>query len=123
QRRSLSPRKSRVIAHCAGRCSTKKRESPTERYSLIRGQSLMHSSEILIISGMSYWMTTHWPRLEGESTESSRSGVWVQHNKRHLIDRVSSGDLVFIYETRSGRAVVRTYAGGSNRTIARHQGR
>jgi Endonuclease NucS len=72
--------------------------------------------------GMSYWMTTHWPRKENESTESSRYGVWVQDNKRHLIDRVSLGDLVFIYETRSGRSVVRTYTDGSTRTFARHQG-
>jgi len=72
---------------------------------------------------MAYWLTTHWPRNKDQSIDKPRSGVWVQENKRHLIDRVAPDDLVFIYESRSGPTVVRKYADGSTKRIPRHRGR
>lgn len=74
-------------------------------------------------SHMSYWMTTHWPRMESDLVEAPPYGVWVQDTKRHLIDRVAPGDLVFVYETQSGRTVLRSYADGSTRKLARRRGR
>jgi hypothetical protein len=71
---------------------------------------------------MAYWVTTHWPRQEDQSVDVPRYGVWVQENKRHLIDRVRPGDLVFIYETQSGRTIVRTYADGTTTRIPRRRG-
>ncbi len=72
---------------------------------------------------MSYWITTHWPRREDESIDEPHSGVWVQDGKQHLIDRVAPGDLVFIYESRSGPAALREYVDGTTRRIACRQGR
>lgn len=72
---------------------------------------------------MRYWLTTHWPRKEDQVIDKPPSGLWVQEDKRHLIDRVSVGDLAFIYESRSGPTVVRTYADGSIKRIRRRRGR
>ncbi len=72
---------------------------------------------------MAYWLTTHWPRIKDQPIDKPRFGVWVQQNKRHLIDRVSAEDLVFIYESRSGPTVVRTYIDGSTKHIPRRRGR
>jgi hypothetical protein len=72
---------------------------------------------------MAFWITTHWPRKKNQPVEEPRYGVWVRDSKRHLIDRVSPRDLVFIYESRSGPTVVRTNPGGSARRIPRRRGR
>jgi hypothetical protein len=72
---------------------------------------------------MAYWLTTHWPHTQDQPIDKPRKGVWVQDSKRHLIDRVSTNDLVFIYESRSGPTVVRTYVDGSTKHIARRRGR
>jgi hypothetical protein len=72
---------------------------------------------------MAYWVTTHWPRQEDQSVEVPRYGVWVQENKRHLIDRVRPGDLVFIYETQSGRTIIRRYTDGTTTKTPRRRGR
>jgi hypothetical protein len=71
---------------------------------------------------MAFWITTHWPRREDRSLEKPRHGVWVQADKRHLIDRVSPGDRVFIYETKSGPALIQTYVDGSTKRIGRYPG-
>lgn len=71
---------------------------------------------------MNFWITTHWPRREDRSIEEPRRGVWVQTAKQHLIDRVSPGDLAFIYETKSGPAVMQKYADGSTKRIGRYPG-
>src|ERR1700685_1457705 len=71
---------------------------------------------------MTFWMTTHWPRREDRLLEEPRRGVWVQNKKKNLIDRVSPGDLVFIYETKSGPAIKQTYVDGSVKNVGRHPG-
>lgn len=73
-------------------------------------------------NAMAFWMTTHWPRREDRSLEEPRYGVWVQNKKKKLIDRVSPGDLVFIYETKSGPAIKQTYVDGSVKSVRRHPG-
>ena len=71
---------------------------------------------------MAYWITTHWPRRQDQSVIEPRSGVWVKDKQRQLIDRVHPGDLVFIYESKSGPAV-ETYVNGSVKVLHRHPGR
>src|SRR5258708_7480386 len=71
---------------------------------------------------MSYWITTHWPRRLDEPVGEPRYGVWVQDSKRQLIDRVSPGDLVLIYESRSGPTAIRNYADGSSHRIPCRRG-
>jgi hypothetical protein len=72
---------------------------------------------------MNFWITTQWPPRKDQSIEKPHYGVWVQHDKRHLIDRVSPGDLVFIYESQSGPTQVRANADGSTQRIPCHRGR
>ncbi len=61
------------------------------------------------------WFTTHWPRREGE--EGPQSGVYVQNGKEHVLHDMRVGDLVWIYESDSGKTVVRTAADGSKHPI------
>jgi hypothetical protein len=72
---------------------------------------------------MKYWITTHWPPREDLPPTHPPYGVWVQDKKEHLINRVSPGDPVFIYETRNGRTQVRDFANGSTQEIACRRGR
>jgi len=71
---------------------------------------------------MRYWITTHWPRKRDESTNQPQNGIWVKDENRTVIDRVAPGDLVFLYETKSGPDVLRNNADGSKRRISRHPG-
>ena len=72
---------------------------------------------------MKYWITTHWPPWENVPPTHSPYGVWIQDKKEHLINRVSPGDPVLIYETRNGRTQVRDLANGSTQQIACRRGR
>jgi hypothetical protein len=72
---------------------------------------------------MNYSRTTHWPRRADEAIELPHQGVWVQDNQWNLISRVAAGDLVFIYEHRSGPVVIRNDEAGFSRMIARRVGR
>jgi hypothetical protein len=72
---------------------------------------------------MAYWLTTHWPKKKGPAPPKPPRGVWVQENKRHLIDRVSRGDLVFVYESLTGPTEVRSYVDGTTQRFPRRRGR
>jgi len=61
------------------------------------------------------WFTTHWPRREGE--QGPQSGVYVQDGKEHVLQDMRVGDLVWIYESDSGKTVVRTAADGSKHQL------
>jgi hypothetical protein len=50
-------------------------------------------------------------------------GIWVSEKNRHVIERVKPGDLVFIYETRSGPIVLRAYIDGTIKKAPCRQGR
>jgi hypothetical protein len=72
---------------------------------------------------MRYWMTTHWPRCVDEPIGEPHNGAWVSDKHRAVITRIAPGDQVFIYESRSGPAVVRTHLDGPRETIRRQLGR
>lgn len=55
---------------------------------------------------MNYWLTTHWPPREGEDDTAPRYGVWVPHDKKSVVAEMDAGDLVFIYESLSGKTWV-----------------
>jgi len=71
---------------------------------------------------MRYWITTHWPRRRDQSTNQPQNGIWVKNENRTVIDRVAPGDLVFLYETKSGRDILRNNADGSTTKVSRHPG-
>ena len=50
---------------------------------------------------MKYWLTVHWPpTLDGARVQG---GIWLQEGKEDVGRNLSRDDLVFIYETRTGR--------------------
>lgn len=53
-----------------------------------------------------YWVTTQWPPSEGE--EGEPDGVYLPDGREAAGENLSAGDLVLIYESRSGRRKIRT---------------
>lgn len=72
---------------------------------------------------MDYWITTHWPQQVDSDPDPRHGGVWVVDGKRDVIARMRVGDLVWIYESATGREVIREEANGRERRIAYHRGR
>jgi hypothetical protein len=58
-------------------------------------------------------MTTHWPPRKGENTTSS-PGVWVPDGRESVIQRVSPGDRVWLYQSASGKAIRTTNPDGTS---------
>ncbi len=72
---------------------------------------------------MAYWLATHWPQRVDQPPDTPPFGVWVVDGKRHIIEKVSPGDLVFFYESRWGRTLVEQRADGTERRIPCREGR
>ncbi len=72
---------------------------------------------------MSYWITTHWPRMRGIPSSEPYFGVWVQEDKWHIIERIAPGDLVLVYETASGPSIVSRNSAGVESIRRRQIGR
>jgi len=72
---------------------------------------------------MNYWLTTHWPRRQGEDETEPPFGVWVPDKREAAVADMAPGDLVFIYESLSGRPRVTTYANGTTTTTPCERGR
>jgi hypothetical protein len=51
---------------------------------------------------MNYWLTTHWPAPADTPASEPHGDVWVKDGKWNVIKQLAPGDLVFIYESRSG---------------------
>lgn len=51
---------------------------------------------------MRYWFTTHWPPREDEPADRTPYGVWAPDDKLAVIKDLAQGDLVWIYEAKSG---------------------
>ncbi len=51
---------------------------------------------------MKYWITTHWPPTK-DTPARQQDGVWLQEGKEDAGKDLSPRDLVFIYETKTGR--------------------
>lgn len=50
---------------------------------------------------MNYWLTTQWPPTQDSPRE--HGGVWLRNGKEDAGRNMRPGDLVFIYETKTGR--------------------
>ena len=72
---------------------------------------------------MKYWLTTQWPHLRTTRRDAPHNDVWVADGKRDVIAPMDVGDLVWIYESQSGRPIVQTLANGEHRIIRHHHGR
>src|SRR5204862_4472704 len=71
---------------------------------------------------MHYWITTHWPRRKG-STGSLGNGVFLSHEKSEVGRDLRAGDLVLVYQSQSGRTLIRTELDGTTHTVPCENGR
>jgi hypothetical protein len=71
---------------------------------------------------MRVWFTTHWPHYEDTDPSEIHSGVWAKETDFDIIQEVEVGDLVWIYESATGKAQ-RRGSGVDTRTVRRRRGR
>lgn len=71
---------------------------------------------------MKYWITTHWPQL-AEDAGNIPSGVHLQEGTQQAGLGIGPGDMVFIYESLTGKDELLLYADGRREVYPRIQGR
>lgn len=71
---------------------------------------------------MNYWLTTHWPALEGQE-DSAETGIYLPDEREEAGEDIRPGDMVLIYESRTGRTVVREDVHGNKHYIKSVPGR
>jgi hypothetical protein len=72
---------------------------------------------------MNYWLTTHWPRPKGTPASEPYADVWVKDGQWNVIEQLTPGDLVFIYESESGPLPLRRNIDGSTSARQKARGR
>jgi len=72
---------------------------------------------------MNYWLTTHWPRPHGTPTSEPYGDVWVKDGQWNVIRQLTPGDLVFIYESKSGSLPLGHNADGSRYQLPKAPGK
>jgi hypothetical protein len=72
---------------------------------------------------MQFWLTTHWPPTEWDPTDFRQHGVYLPHGRESAANDMEKGDLVFIYESKTGRLVRERYPDGSHEDVPRLLGR
>ncbi|MBU1635182.1 DUF91 domain-containing protein [bacterium] len=71
---------------------------------------------------MKYWLTTHWPPTIDNKDEVG-SGIWLPEDRASAGKRIEPGDLVAVYESQSGKKILKTFSDGHKETIPRIGGR
>ncbi|MEX0719055.1 MAG: hypothetical protein WD509_02705 [Candidatus Paceibacterota bacterium] len=72
---------------------------------------------------MKYWITTQWPNRKTSHVDKPHNGIWVADDKRDVIAPMSKGDIVWIYESLTGRSIVKEKANEEKQIIKHHRGR
>lgn len=72
---------------------------------------------------MRYWITAHWPHRIDQLPNDPHVGVYAQDRSQDVIQRLSPGDHIWIYEARSGRTKIQRRADGTEERIPCHEGR
>jgi hypothetical protein len=65
---------------------------------------------------MHYWITTHWPPRERDG-KGIGNGVYLPYDRGSVGRDLRAGDLVLVYQSQSGRTLVRTEADGTIRKV------
>lgn len=66
---------------------------------------------------MRYWITTHWPPRIDKSGRARNTGIWIQDGKEDVASCLAKGDLVIVYEYKTGLPEVRTHPDGTSTTV------
>jgi hypothetical protein len=72
---------------------------------------------------MSYWLTTHWPRPQDTPASEPYADVWVKNGQLKVIRKLDAGDMIFIYESKSGPLPLRHNPDGSTYKAPRAAGK
>ncbi len=73
---------------------------------------------------MRYWLTTHWPPPKNKAQNYQPSGVYLPIDRYEKIyPRFNEGDLIFIYQSRSGRSIIERFPDGTEKKHVRVKGR
>lgn len=72
---------------------------------------------------MGFWFTTHWPHWRSAERNAPHDRVWVPDGKQDVIAPMKVGDLVWIYESQSGREILSRSADGTEKKMKHHKGR
>lgn len=68
----------------------------------------------------SCWITTHWPPLDGQGAH--HAAIWVPDGREAAGAPLAKGDLVFVYESRTGRSELRVAPDGTEHAVHRGTG-
>ena len=68
-------------------------------------------------------MTTHWPHRRSSDPDAPHNGVWVADEKKAVIAPIEVGTWSRIYETQSGRPILKEKADGKRITVRHHRGK
>jgi hypothetical protein len=55
-----------------------------------------------VVKEMNYWLTTHWPRPQNTPASEPYADVYVKDGQWKVIEQLTPGDLVFMYQSESG---------------------
>ncbi len=62
---------------------------------------------------MNFWVTAHWPPRSNDNDSEREIGVWIPDGREEAASELQCGDLVAVYETRSGRTEIRELQDGT----------
>ncbi len=71
---------------------------------------------------MRYWITTHWPHRTDTDKNEVHEDVHVPDGREKSVSGMCKGDLVFIYETKTGRSEIEKTIDGGKKIINRRIG-
>jgi hypothetical protein len=71
---------------------------------------------------MKYWLTTHWPPREDEATECSLD-IWLPDERESPGADISPNDLVVVYESLTGRTLLRKKPNGVQERVHCQRGK
>jgi hypothetical protein len=69
-----------------------------------------------------YWITTHWPPRDGDP-ERAHKNIYLQDGREGAGKKLRAGDLVMIYESQSGRTLVKRRIDGTTERVPCQSGR
>lgn len=71
---------------------------------------------------MNWWITTHWPPRE-DNPESIANGLWLPEGREAAGKDVRKGDMVAVYQSRTGRTEIRKQPDGQEVFVKSLKGR
>lgn len=72
---------------------------------------------------MNYWITTHWPPYKGKNHKNVAKEIWVPDGREEAGKDLRAGDLILVYQSRSGRTIKITEANGAVKNLTSTQGK